>query len=507
MNEFMDGLFSQLFERERIFKFKSATVKGSKTLKIELLLSHDDYHDKLDEKLRAKVQEIASSLLPKEFIVEIDYIIAVHDESTLRRLMLEYIKSEKPHFFNLIAETPIQAEYNNDMVTVTITLEKFLHEYAVESKLENDLIAYFNTVVMEEPYVEFIEIPNSEHKEIAITEYASDPIRIIEVQPTVFYTKGDFQPVRYILDVMDKTNSSLSICGKISGITKRFIEKIKKYLYVFNIYDTTGTIKAKYFAKPSEKLDWDEVFCDDNTLLLGGSIEMDSFDNALRFMVRRVAACEVNYDSINVKSNMNKEYSSYRFIFPEPYVEISQESFFDDNTVSEQLLKNTFVVFDLETTGTDIGKDDITEIAAIKIENGRFTEQFSTFVRPSIEISAYVTELTGIKNEDVALAPLPQEVIPDFYKFTKGCVLVGHNIKDFDIPLLNRVAFKCHYEFLNDSVDTLLMARNVFPNGRNKLIDVCNRLHVPLIDAHRAINDVLANARCFLKLIKMQKNK
>ena len=83
--------------------------------------------------------------------------------------------------------------------------------------------------------------------------------------------------------------------------------------------------------------------------------------------------------------------------------------------------------------------------------------------------------------------------------------MVGHNVIGFDLPMLNSNARKVKYEFNNDAADTLIMARNNLGGSKNKLSDVCLKLGIPLIGAHRAINDAEATAKCFLKLIKMEK--
>ena len=504
-NEFIESLYQNLYEDERFIKFKGATVDEKRNLRLEFLVSHDDYSQLTDE-LRNKILEQSKKILPSDFKVATDYIIAVHDKSTLIRLLLEYIRKERPNFYSLFAAVPIEVEFNNGFLTVTFTMEKFLHEYSVDSGLDKELIAFLDTVVLDEVEIVFIEKPNSDEKEIKQTEYFSDTIRTIPVQVTKAYTRNEFGAVRYIYDIKGKPNAAVTVCGKVSGVKSRYIEKIDKTIYSFNLNDTTSSIKVKYFCKPNKNFRWEDVFVDDAMLLINGSIQMDKFDNDLVMSAFRIAACEADFSEVSVKNNFNREYSDYRFIFPQPCSDIEQDNFLDSHESNDRLLKNIYCVFDLETTGLNVSTDEIIEIAAIKIVNGAFSEQFSTFVRPTRSIDQKVEELTGIKNEDVALAPLLADVIPDFYKFSKDCILVGHNIIGFDIPLLNANAAKVKYEFNNDAVDTLQMARNLLGGTKNKLSDVCAKLGVPLIDAHRAINDVTANAKCFLKLMKLEKN-
>ena len=503
-NEFTETLFSRLYEDEKIIKFKNVTLNEDGHLRVEFLVSHDDY-SKLTEEFRKKVLSICEEILPKNLSVAVDYIIAVHDEKTLIRLLLEYIQRERPNFYSLFAAVPIEVVFNNDLLTVTFTMEKFMHDYAVESQLEKELLAFLDTVVLEEAEITYVELPNSEGKEIKQTEYFAETIRTIPTEIVKCYTRNEFGPVRYIYDVKEKLVDGVTVCGKISGIKSRYIEKIDKTIYSFNMNDTTATIKVKYFARKNKNFDWEEVFVDDAMLLINGSIQMDKFDNALVLSAFRIATCTADFSEVDLKNNFNKEYSDYRFIFPEPCHNVEQGNFLEANEVPDRLLKNTYCVFDLETTGLNFSSDEIIEISAIKIVNGEFTERFSTFVRPTSPVPPEIEEKTGIKNEDVALAPQLAEVIPDFYRFSKDCILVGHNVIGFDLPMLNSNARKVKYEFNNDAADTLIMARNILGGSKNKLSDVCLKLGIPLIGAHRAINDAEATAKCFLKLIKMEK--
>ena len=95
-----------------------------------------------------------------------------------------------------------------------------------------------------------------------------------------------------------------------------------------------------------------------------------------------------------------------------------------------------YVVFDLETTGTNFKKDQIVEISALRAENGVVTEQFSTLVNPQCPIPYGVSQIHGITDEMVEDAPVLGDVLPQFFAFIKDRVLVGHNIQSFDLRLI-----------------------------------------------------------------------
>ena len=168
--------------------------------------------------------------------------------------------------------------------------------------------------------------------------------------------------------------------------------------------------------------------------------------------------------------------------------------------LNEFLKQNDIVVFDLETTGLEYSKNEIIEIGAVKMRNGEIIEQFTCFVKPKESIPEEITTLTHITNDMVKDAYTIDKIIPDFYKFCYGCVLMAYNI-DFDYKFLNFQATKLGYKFNNRQVDALYLARlNVVGAKNFKLGSICAKLGVSLEGAHRAINDVVATAEV-IKLI------
>ena len=99
-----------------------------------------------------------------------------------------------------------------------------------------------------------------------------------------------------------------------------------------------------------------------------------------------------------------------------------------------QSLDDTYVVFDLETTGFSAKSDKIIEIGAVKVEKGEIIDRFSTFVNPEIPIPFRIEQLTSINDNMVIQAPKIEEVLPKFMEFCKGCIMVAHNA-DFDMSL------------------------------------------------------------------------
>ena len=106
------------------------------------------------------------------------------------------------------------------------------------------------------------------------------------------------------------------------------------------------------------------------------------------------------------------------------------------NSLHQSALSATFTVIDLETTGLKPGAAGITEIAAIRVENGRFSEEFHTLLNPGRRIPPMITQLTGISDDMVHDQPRIDNIFSQFHTFLGSTVLVAHNA-DFDVNFLN----------------------------------------------------------------------
>ncbi|OXT07534.1 PolC-type DNA polymerase III [Thermoanaerobacterium thermosaccharolyticum] len=170
-------------------------------------------------------------------------------------------------------------------------------------------------------------------------------------------------------------------------------------------------------------------------------------------------------------------------------------------------IDDSFVVFDIETTGLSSINDSIIEIGAVKIKDCQIVDTFETFVNPQIHISSFITKLTGITDDMVKRYPPIDEVLPKFLDFIKGSTLVAHNA-NFDVTFIKTKAKNLGIEVDNPVLDTLELSRHMYENLKNyKLDTVAQHLGVSLENHHRAVDDARATAEIFLKSInKLKEN-
>ncbi len=172
-----------------------------------------------------------------------------------------------------------------------------------------------------------------------------------------------------------------------------------------------------------------------------------------------------------------------------------------------QTLDETYVVFDIETTGFSAIKDRIIEIGAVKVENGKIVDRYSTFVNPKRPIPFKIEQLTSINDSMVLDAPEIEEVLPEFLEFVGDAVLVAHNA-NFDVGFIEQ---NCRYQDIEPdftSLDTVGLARVLLPNiSKATLNVVAKNLGISLENHHRAVDDANATAEIFLKFVEMLKEK
>lgn len=260
-------------------------------------------------------------------------------------------------------------------------------------------------------------------------------------------------------------------------IRKDLYEEKRVELHVHTIMsDNDGLISPKDLLNQVKNFGYSKVAITDHSVVQAYPDVMNSFEKS---GVKPIYGCEFNMIDDEKK-----------------YVEIANETSFDD----------TFVVFDLETTGFSNKRDKITEFGACKIKNRKIIDTFSMLVNPEIPIPANITRITGIDDEMVKGKPTIEEALPEFIKFVDGAILVAHNA-DFDTGFIRTKSEELNIDYDFEYMDTVTLARLLYPNFKNHKLDtIAKELNVSLENHHRAVDDAKATADIFLKFIEKMKD-
>ncbi len=161
-----------------------------------------------------------------------------------------------------------------------------------------------------------------------------------------------------------------------------------------------------------------------------------------------------------------------------------------------------YVVFDLETTGLSTESDYVIEISAIKVQDGCVVDEFSTLVNPGFHIPYSVSAVTGIMDDMVVDSPMFDKALSDFLSFAGDMILVGHNIRRFDLKFLYRDAMNYWGKTIsNDYVDTLILSKVYLPElDLHNLPSLADHYGISTEGAHRALNDCRMTQQLYERL-------
>jgi DNA polymerase III subunit alpha, Gram-positive type len=173
------------------------------------------------------------------------------------------------------------------------------------------------------------------------------------------------------------------------------------------------------------------------------------------------------------------------------------------NEAHRLLSEDTYVVFDVETTGLSAVYNTIIELAAVKVKDGEIIDRFTSFANPHHPLSITTIELTGITDDMLKDAPDVEEVLRQFYDWMGDSILVAHNAS-FDIGFLNVGFTKLGLgKVTNPVIDTLELARFLYPELKNhRLNTLCKKFDIELTQHHRAIYDAEATGYLLMRLLK-----
>ncbi|MCD2491620.1 PolC-type DNA polymerase III [Lacrimispora sp. NSJ-141] len=355
------------------------------------------------------------------------------------------------------------------------------------------------------------------------------------------------------------------ICGKVLRLEERELRS-GKTIMIFDVTDFTDTITVKMFIKP-EMLGEVRGFLKTGIFLkIKGITNIDKFDGELTIAsvtgirkasdftskrqdnsdVKRVELhCHTKMSDMDGVSDVKDlikrarswgmpamaitdhgcvqafpdafhtfDYNQFETIKTDPFKVIyGVEGYLVDDLKDvvvrseNQSLLDTYVVFDIETTGLSATKNRIIEIGAVKVVNGEINDRFSAFVNPELPIPFEIEKLTGINDSMVIGKPTIETVLPQFLEFCGNSVMVAHNAS-FDMSFIEHNSGLLGMNYKPTVVDTVTLARILLPElKRYKLDTVAKALGVSLENHHRAVDDAEATAHIFVAFVEKLRKK
>ena len=373
------------------------------------------------------------------------------------------------------------------------------------------------------------------------------------MNPDVIYGR-DFEEESMEIEKIDGPIGEVVIRGKILSVDTREIRN-EKTIIIFSVTDFTDTIVLKIFAGNDDVPELLKEISGGKFVRVKGIATIDKFDSELTIgSIVGIKKC-ADFTTVRMDTSVEKRIElhchtkmsdmdgvsdvkdivkramkwGHKAIaitdhgdvqaFPDANHTVPSDSDFkviygveaylvDDlkgmvTDSQNQDLDADYVVFDLETTGFSPETNRIIEIGAVKVQNGKIVDKFSTFVNPQVPIPFRIEQLTSINDSMVIDAPVIADILPEFMKFCEGCVMVAHNA-DFDMSFIKKNCQRLDIPCKPTIVDTVALARVLLPNlNRFKLDTVAKALGVSLENHHRAVDDAGCTAEIFVKFIEM----
>lgn len=342
------------------------------------------------------------------------------------------------------------------------------------------------------------------------------------------------------------------VWGDVFDIEKKVTKSGDKNIFTIDITDYTGSTTAKVFNSIKESAVIDNIKKGD-TIVVQGDVEYDKYAGELVVNARSIGTAQKvkvvdNAEKKRVELHMHTNMSQMDAVtsagdlvnrayqwghkavaitdhgvaqaFPDAMKAADKinkdeekikiiygvEAYFMDDLVesvkgdADTGFDGTFICFDIETTGLSAARDKITEIGAVKVENGVITDTFSTFANPEMPIPQKITQLTGITDDMVKDAPSQSEAVGAFLEFAGDNVLVAHNAP-FDTSFIAKACENMGREYNYTSIDTVAISRAILTDIKNcKLDTVAKFLRLGDFNHHRATDDAEMLARIFINL-------
>ncbi len=499
----MEWLIGKLFQKfgDRFSFLKPLSIvykRGQKACFLTLLYPQDvSLSDQDKEEITNYLKEIFNLKAELNVKFKKSYL----DDEFIFKALGNFFSSNYPIISGFLDKESFKTSRDFKEIVVSFKLDEEFLNYISEDKLKAAAREYLEKNFCSEFLIEIEK--GRVAKEVDLEKKQeppkpSTPRFDVEVLRPLF--GGEIAPKPEFIKNVKTDKKSLILAGKVENLQKKAYEVKKgkakgqtKFYYSFVLNDTTGRIEARHFAKSSTEAKMNLVKEGDSILILG---DVETFAGRQTLYVHALSLCALP-ERVEFKQTVSKDYEAVSI---EPYSILSQDNLFKvAATYPKEIEQKTFVVFDVETTGLNYEEDELLEIGAVKVENGKIVSRFASLIKPSRPIPPSATLINNITDEMVASCPSVEPVLRDFYRYTRGAALVGYNVS-FDQKFILQAARKQGLLFDNEFIDLMPLAKSKLRLSRYKLTDVVKRLEITLDGAHRAYADALATAEAFLKL-------
>ena len=462
--------------------------------------------NQIDNETRSFIQKLVEDNLKLNSKIRVKFKKSFLDERLIKKVILDFFAQNYKSILSQISEEQIGVTIEGENVLLSLSVceqvynlfEANFVQKKLISFLQNEFIANFSVkLIVDEKYAISSDIP--------FVPISVKPKKTYRYEVTIIKDLfgSKIQPFPELIKNNTSPKTSLILFGKISKVTKKefTIKKGKrkgesKSYFSFNLYDGK-TLDCIYFCPKSNENKCKALADGMNFLCLGDL--RPGLDDKLTYYIKAMALAQTK-----VMPNEEEEvdFSQHKVVAEiEDFKDHQQENIFvKEPTYNEPIASSNIVVYDLETTGLNPELDEIIEIGAIKIEKGKITKRFASFVKPLNKISDETIKINHITNEMVANAPKIEDVIVDFYNFCEGCIISGYNNTDFDNKFLKKALAKVGLKLTNQNLDVFLLARTKKLKTNNLKLTTVAAVGIDLKGAHRAYNDAFATAKVLLKL-------
>lgn len=514
--------------------------------KIRCILSYPD-NSQLDAAVKSNVYAFVRSCVPKGYYCETRIYNDVFSEVSFRTNLFDYLKKRYPAFKISRDRTVIEQKGREISVQFNVTeitknnleVANLVEELAEHYRNYTCYQVTFDVRVDKDIPVDDLDTFNQEKLvQLAINKELMRPMRcfnVINVEKYVGKLIGNTSPM-YISDIRGEMNECV-LCGTVSSKTLKATQKDKSlYMCKFNLGDNSGasitcvlfvrfditdvqTLKETTDKTDSEVLTISKTkqlandrkmkklmnIYDGMEVLVRGKIGYNNFSNQNEMVIFDLCLCKIIKDESKLKT-VAPVPVNYMIVQPQYYEGYQQTSFTQSLIRNEQFAKQKIVVLHVNATGFVATKDKLLCISAFKIVNGNVAESIFTYINPEMEITPEIEKDICTQSGKLVYCHTITELIPDLYKFTHGCTLVGTDMNKI-LDMLDYYAEPFGYKFANKTIDQVALLDKMFdesvfakkPNCA-KLEDVAKVCKIPFEKSVFCKNTAQTVAQCLVKL-------